>query len=96
VSLWHDVPVPPARSWTRERIIDALQEWMANGGDGRVAGYHDYLRDHDAPADTTITRAFGGCREALIAAGIEPLGGSYRSVRTRSRTPSGLNAHDTA
>lgn len=67
--MWAMAPVV----WTEERIVDALQRWVAAGGDSRIASYKVWTRGRaDAPADVTIARVFGGWRNALRAAELEP------------------------
>lgn len=63
--------------WPPERIVEALPAWMEHGGDGRVATYKTWTRGRaDAPADVTIAKVFGSWREALRAAGLEPIRGA--------------------
>jgi hypothetical protein len=48
--------------WTEERIVDALQRWMAVGGDSRIVTYKAWTRGREnAPADVTIAKVFGSC-----------------------------------
>jgi len=69
--------------WTRERVVEVLRDWAAEGGDMRISSYKAWAREHEAPADVTITRLFGSWREFVRAAGYEPVGrpgfdGAYR------------------
>lgn len=51
-------------TWTRERVIDVLREWAAEGGDMRILSYREWKRGREAPADVTIARLFGSGRGA--------------------------------
>lgn len=61
--------VAGGKRWTKERIVAALQ------ADARLRGRPPYSSDwsratDEHPERTTVRRAFGGWREALVAAGI--------------------------
>jgi len=64
--------VAAAVFWTRERILQVIEEWADDGGDMRIASYRRWSRDHRAPTDTVIARKFGSWREMVTEAGLAP------------------------
>jgi len=60
-----------------------LREWGAEGGDMRISSDPEWKRGREAPADVTIAKLFGSWRNALRAAGFEPVNRPGPDARRR-------------
>lgn len=86
-----ETPAPANRRgyWTRERIIEAIQHWVAEHGSPPTQ--RDWARSGpDHPADGTLPRVFGSRAAAIRAAGFEAYtrgGGPGRGGRPASPPP---------
>lgn len=60
------------RTWSREEIVEALQDWTRSHG-GRPPAYGDFRRaGTEHPGATVVADRFGSWRQALIEAGLAP------------------------